>query len=178
MQQINDYIFDSATKTQPDCTLDTTVEDVTDSLDRVMAALDAESDSDSASLYDTRPSAKTEMCRKSPPISLPPTPAVSQTVHSTPAPIIHNDLAISGPFMSESISSTTQSLPVAMVLHAAAASINIQSVEVTPEGVLAAANTSTSAKMQRKAVRNKKTKASVNDTDVCHSLCNTSTSTK
>ncbi|KAG2108140.1 hypothetical protein BD769DRAFT_1341590, partial [Suillus cothurnatus] len=47
MQQINDYIFDGATKTQPDCTLDTTVEDVTDSLDRVMAALDAESDSDS-----------------------------------------------------------------------------------------------------------------------------------
>jgi hypothetical protein len=163
---------------QPDCTLDTTVEHVTDSLDHVMTALDAESDLDDASLYDTRPSAETKTHCKSPPISLPPTPAVSQTVHSTPALIIYNDLAISGPFMSESISSTTQSLPVATVLHAAAASINIQSVEVTPEGILAAANTSTSAKMWRKAVRNKKTKASINDTDVCCSLRNTGTSAK
>jgi hypothetical protein len=178
MQQINDYIFDGATKMQPDCTLETTVEDVTDSLNRVMAALDAESDSDGASLYDTRPSAKTKTHCKFPPISLPPTPAVSQTVHSTPALIIHNDLVISGPFVSESISSTTQSLPVAMVLHAAAASINIQSVEVTPEGVFAAADTSTSAKTWRKAVKNKKTKASVNDTDVHRSLRNTSTSAK
>ncbi|KAG1785937.1 uncharacterized protein HD556DRAFT_1194780, partial [Suillus plorans] len=46
VQQINDYIFDGTTKTQPDCSLDTAVEDITDSLDRVMAALDAESDSD------------------------------------------------------------------------------------------------------------------------------------
>ncbi|KAG1838070.1 hypothetical protein F4604DRAFT_1998347 [Suillus subluteus] len=178
VQQINNYIFDGATKTQPDCTLDTAVEDVTDSLDRVMAALDAESDSDGASLYDPEPSTETKTRHKSPPISLPPTPAVSQTVHSTPAPIVHNDLAISGPSVSESTSSSTQSLPVAAVPHAAAASVNIQTVEATPEGVLAAADTGTSAKTQRKAVRNKKIKASVNEAEVRRSSRNTGTIAK
>lgn len=161
MQQINDYIFDSATKIQPACTLDTTVEDITDSLDRVMAALDAESDSDGASLYDAEPSTEAEKRHKSPPISLLPTPAVS------------------GPSVSESISSPTpKSLPVTAVPHAAAASVNIQSVEAIPEGVLAAADTGTSAKTRRKAVRNKKTKVAVDDADVHRSSRNTGTIVK
>ncbi|KAG1822152.1 hypothetical protein DFJ58DRAFT_849931 [Suillus subalutaceus] len=151
VQQINDYIFDGATKTQPDY---------------------------GASLYDAEPSTKTETHHKSPPISLPPTPAVSQTVHSTPAPIVHNDVAISEPSVSESISSPTpKSLPVTAVPHAAAASVNIQSVEATPEGVLAAADTGTSAKTQKKAVR-KRTKAAVGDADVRRSSCNTGTIAK
>ncbi|KAG1856193.1 hypothetical protein C8R48DRAFT_543883, partial [Suillus tomentosus] len=50
VQQINAYVFDGIVKAQLDNTPGTTVEDVTDSLDRVMAALDDDSDSDGASL--------------------------------------------------------------------------------------------------------------------------------
>ncbi|KAG1903418.1 uncharacterized protein F5891DRAFT_907082, partial [Suillus fuscotomentosus] len=46
VQQINAYVFDGIVKTQLDNTPGTMVEDVTDSLDHVMATLDDDSDSD------------------------------------------------------------------------------------------------------------------------------------
>jgi hypothetical protein len=51
VEQINGYVFDGVVKTQPSNDTPCTVEHVTESLDRVMAALDAsDSDSDNKSL--------------------------------------------------------------------------------------------------------------------------------
>ncbi|KAG2135965.1 hypothetical protein DEU56DRAFT_913059 [Suillus clintonianus] len=178
VQQINTYVFDGVVKTQSDDTPGTTVEDVTDSLDRVMAVLDDDSDSDGASLY-AEPHVQVETHHKSPAVltvSLPSEsePPVPQTVNCFTAPTIHNDPAI--PSASSSISS--QSPPTAVmsaVTSLAAASADIQGVDGISKDCLADSDTGTSnSKAQKKAARGgKRTKASVNDADIRRSSRNT-----
>ncbi|KAG1764060.1 hypothetical protein EV702DRAFT_1051498 [Suillus placidus] len=157
VQQINSNIFDGVIKAQSDDTPGTTVEDITDSLDCVMATLDNDNDSDGASLY-AEPHVEIKTHHKSPAVltvSLPSKPPAPQTFTAL---AIHNDP--SAPSVS------TWSLPTAMTSHAAA------SVEGIPKDLSADTGTS-NTKVQKKAARGKRTKAPVNDTDVCHSSSNT-----
>ncbi|KAG2092953.1 uncharacterized protein F5147DRAFT_779514 [Suillus discolor] len=150
VQQINTYVFDGIVKTQLNNTPGTMVEDVTDSLDCVMAALDDDSDSDVLT------------------ISLPSEPPVPQTFNSFTAPTIHND-----PAMPSTSSISTRSLPTAATSHAVA-SVGIQSVQEIPKDFLADTGTS-NTKAQKKAARGKRTKVPVDDADICRSSCNAST---
>ncbi|KAG2336553.1 hypothetical protein BDR05DRAFT_1012993 [Suillus weaverae] len=155
--QINSNIFDGVIKAQSDDTPGTTVEDITDSLDCVMAALNNDNDSDGASLY-AEPHVEIKTHHKSPAVltvSLPSKPPAPQTFTAL---AIHDDP--SAPSVS------TWSLPTAMTSHAAA------SVEGIPKDLSADTGTS-NTKVQKKAARGKRTKAPVNDTDVCHSSSNT-----